>query len=248
MGHIKAIQSGDIIEIFNYERDLPEKNKRNERIVERSNGICRPRKMRRKIVRDRRFDNVCRQRATFRRLVRSNLTRAETPALLTLTMLDIVPITQGYKSFSDFISRLRKSYGETFRYIAVPEFQKRGAVHFHVLMWGLPYETIYFERQERTLQHIWARGFLDCTTTDGNGRLITYLCKYMQKAVFDERLAGQKGYVCSRNIVRPVLLKTKTQLGEYLRINNYVDNEVTYSKEYDTKWLGSMSYKIIKIA
>jgi len=248
VGYIKAVRSGDTLEIYEFEKDLPDKKSQSEKQVEGFYGISNQKPRRKHIVQRKRYDNVCRARASFRRLVRSNLTRNEAPQLLTLTMLEIVGIAQAYKYLNDFIHRARRYIGTDFRYIAVPEFQNRGAVHFHILVWGLPPSIYVYERNERNLQHIWARGFLDCSSTDGSPKLISYLTKYMQKGMYDERISGKKAYTCGRNTLRPVSLQTKTQVGEYIRDWGIdVDNNMTFQSKHDTKWLGRMSYKVIKI-
>lgn len=258
MGHIKVIQSGNLLEIYTYEKELP-KN-RITRKKGRSKGYKR--------FGSRRFDNVARLRKNFARLVRANLARPDEPALLTLTMSNFVRISTAYECFGGFTKRLRERFKEV-KYIAVPEFQKKGRVHFHMIVWGLPDSVILHEgstgykkkgkrnyvewlirkgygirdvRNTRLLQRLWGYGFCDITPTDGSSKLATYLAKYMQKAVFDKRLLLQKSYVSSRGIMRP-MSTSLSQVGAYAQELWGVDDLLPREKNFDTVWLGRCNYK-----
>lgn len=259
MGHIKLIQVGNIIEKYEFEKDY---------VHPRRSRSTKPRSR----VPKRRYDNLQRLRKSFTRLIRCNLAGASRPFLLTLTMHQIVSLEQAYSHLTNFIVQIRRRYGKEFRYVGVPEFQKRGAVHFHILVWDLPHDvylkegsfgarkgnTLYrwyrflqennipLERLGacRSLQHTWARGFLDCTPTDGSEKLSSYLAKYMLKASVDERLRGQKSYFSSRNALRPLLLTAPTQAQKDFAKEHGIDlvdtgdNQVIYKSSFDTMWLG----------
>lgn len=248
MGYTKLIKSGDIIELYQYEKDLPKQSR--IRIKRRVKGLTV------RVLRS--FANVQRQRKSFYRLVRANIGREESPALVTLTMYQSVGITSAYQFVTAFFARLRREFGPKIRYIGVPEFQKDvdfygkkkrlgGSVHFHVLMWGLP-DWIYEERKTRFMQSRWLFGFCDLTRTDGSVKLAGYLAKYMQKGVLDERLCGQKGYFSSRNVLRPVCLSTPTQVSysdEVLGLSTDYHIDTVY--EFPTQWLGKCVYKNYKV-
>jgi len=227
----KIIRSGNLIEHWNYEKSI---------IRSRSCG-----RIKRGVVRTSRlWSNIQRQKKSFYRLVRSNLTTEERPALLTLTMYQVMGVGLAYKCFTGFIKRLRESgYNQGFRYIAVPEFQVRGAVHFHCLIWGFNEEDIINEKKTRAIQSRWLYGFCDITRTDGSPKLAGYLSKYMSKALSDIRLFHKKGYVSSRNIVRPVCLSGEVQTSYQELIG--LSTGMKFDKCYviDTKWLGKCVYK-----
>ena len=153
-----------------------------------------------------RRDNAQRSGMAFRRVVCSNLTANENPILVTLTHKENEgDISKSNRLFKLFIQRCRIKYGGAFRYIAVPEFQRRGAVHYHALFWGLPAGLHSRERETRELANVWRNGFTDIILTDGNEKLSSYLAKYMIKNLQDERLWNHKVYFCSRNIKRPIV-------------------------------------------
>jgi len=111
----------------------------------------------------------------------------------------------GGSEFHDFILRLRRVFGRV-SFVAVPEFQdkkKRGALHYHTLVWGLPQSlgdirykkkilSYGLERTFRLIGGIWGRGFADVIQTDGSSKLSYYLSKYFSKAWLDKRFDGHR--------------------------------------------------------
>jgi len=59
-------------------------------------------------------------------------------------------------------------------------------------------------------------------------------------------LSSQKAYVCSRNVVKPLVVTSFVPL--YLDYVYGVDNLILkYSKQYDTLWLGRCDYKLYNL-
>jgi len=226
MPYTKVVQYGDFLEITTFEKNY----------VKENNYSRKPRKARSPQNFQRRVDNLHRTRRSFLRTVWANQHRGRATWLLTFTMLEVVSLSKSYAALSLFFKRLRKLGGPSFAYIAVPEFQTRGAVHFHALIWDLP-EQFHNERFTRSLQHLWQRGFLDCSSTDGSSKLAGYLAKYMSKAMHDKRLGGQKAFVVSRNALRPVLYKFDEEVGQ---VAEYFAKNLTPCaiKDFDSYWLG----------
>lgn len=239
MGYTKIIQSGTLLEVYRYEKNLPIRRsvprqntdrKRNNRITKRS------------------FDSVRRAARAFRRIVRSNLVGNDVPSLFTFTMYQKLSYSTSVRIFTRFAARLRRVCGGEFRYIAVPEFQKRGAVHWHVLIWGL---SAYAknERATRRISRLWQRGFVDCVITDGHPKLSGYLAKYMSKTMSDIRLGGKKAYYASRNILRPMSNSSGNGSIQAVfdeHIIPSVDNLLT-THEFSTQWLGRAIYQSYRL-
>jgi hypothetical protein len=255
-GYKKVIKSGKVIEIFSYEK-APVRTGRKHRVREASSN-------RRPVVIDqRRFDNIKRLRKGFIRLVRANTGRGDANALITLTYSAIVDIETATRNFNQFTGRLRKVFGDTFRYIGVPEFQVRGAVHFHILYWGLPNERIVnesphwtreedigdlgkVERGTRFIQNLWAYGYVDCVPTDGSEKLAGYLAKYMSKAMLDERLLRKRAYYCSRNVYRPDTFAFAT-LVNYSEMMWGKTAKLVKNQDFTSDWLGAGNYKRLEL-
>jgi len=241
--YTKTIFNGSYLEQWQYEK-APKYHpvRRKRRVIERrQEGFVD--------LKRRRLDNLRRTRKGFLGLVSINSSRGDRSALLTLTMVSIVDVATASKAFNEFSQTLRRLFGNGFRYIGVPEFQKRGAVHYHVIVWGLPDRVIENERDTRFLQHCWARGFLDCIPTDGSEKIAGYLAKYMQKAMFDERLGYKRAYLASRNVMRPVLFKAAAVVANSRAVLG-CDLELIGDRSFGTDWLGMgryLRYKVIPI-
>lgn len=139
MAYTKVITSGSMVEVYQYEKE-PSLTVKRQKHVRPTSESGRP-----PITIERRIDNVRRVRKGFIRLVRANCSTATPPALLTLTMSSIVSISEANRYFNRFTKLLAKEAKGSFKYIGVPEFQKRGAVHYHVLVWGLSDSIIFNE-------------------------------------------------------------------------------------------------------
>jgi len=237
VGYTKVIKSGNIIEVYQYEKApaLRSYTRRRRHVQEKAadRGPVRPHK--------RRGDNLLRLRRGFIRLVRTNLVGDSNPAFLTLTMRSIVSLEAAAARYTRFAVRLKKAFGSDIRYIGVPEFQKRGAVHYHVLVWGIPPDVIVSERQERMIAALWGEGFVDCVLTDGSLKLAGYLGKYMTKSLLDERLGGKRAYYASRNILRPDRFKSAIILDHSQALWG-VDNTLLHTAIFPTQWLGQGRY------
>jgi len=266
--YTKIIQSGSMVEVFDFTLDP---RVRPKSLSERLYDIAYPalrtlRKVKRqRISREtRRIDKLYATRKMFRRIIATNLLLGA-PQLHTYTFLDTDDIAAAYRYWRLYAQRLRKAFGKDFTYVCVPEFQLRGTVHFHVLFWGLPNDyadirdfsrplrfngrKIYAlkkkgrERYMRTFANIWGAGFVDICLTDGNDKIVTYLAKYMLKALTDRRLTGQKAYVCSRNIQRPTSFNTPSQVDHVREILDLDNAVLERSATFATMWSGQCHYK-----
>jgi len=239
----KFIQYGEFVEVVGYQLKPVVRSRFSQHTYR--NNICIACGKKRYLRRRRNYSSS-RAKKAFYRIVVSNLD-PHSSVLGTFTMRDVVPLRDAYKLFRDFINRFRRR-GFEFSYIAVPEFQKRGAVHFHVLFFNFPMHLHRSERSTRFIASLWTWGFVDLVLTDGSSKLATYLSKYMTKASQDTRLSGLKAYTTSRNIQRPFTIDTfkfpvvydlaKTEAG----VNNSVDPIVEHT--YHTSWLGEGNYKL----
>lgn len=122
-----------------------------------------------------------------RTTVRRKLLSMDADRLLTLTFRDnVTDIDQAWERFKYFCKLMKFRYREKWAYVAVPEYQKRGAVHFHLAVAG------YFHAN--TVRHLWRRaagkfgGNIDITSPKKFGkkswnpkRIAGYLTKYITK-------------------------------------------------------------------
>lgn len=247
MSYNKIIKSGCNVELYSYE--IYPRNK--GRTTGRSNAFkgsdlatCRDNAILygQSLEFSRRKDNARHASLDFRRLILSNLGPSEIPLLFTLTFRNnITQLSIANSIFRLYIQRMRSFFGKRFRYIGVPEFQKFGRIHYHVLFWGLPEGIQVGERSTRSLANIWGEGFVDVILTDNDDRLSSYLAKYMIKAISDSRLFYHKAYFCSRNVSRPY---RDSGLPLWFYEDNFDLNPATLVKtrDFSTAWLGHGKY------
>ncbi len=256
MGYNKFIKSGNNVETYEYEKDIVilRGGKKYHFDDEEKKEIDKNADLDEVEV-GKRIDNVRKASLEFRRLVSSNLDDKNFPLLLTVTYKENqTDLKKVYYDHKLFVQTLKYTYGKNLKYICVPEFQKRGAVHFHGLFWGLPAGILlperlhgYYENASPTLSKIWDLGFVFLKPTDGDDKLSSYLAKYMAKAFTDPRLKHQKAYASSRNVKRPYVVSGITNIS--FLIDDYVGLDAVPVKEnkYHTTYMGEARYRMYKI-
>ena len=153
------------------------------------------------------------------------------PIFLTLTFKDNIQDWEfANTEYMKFIKRLNyKVYGEKcskLAYISVPELQERGAVHYHILFFNLP----YVDKSE--VMALWGHGSTRIEVEDPKGKsfdeldgesLGKYITKYMTKQFYSRDKKGEykfyydkatwegkKVYFASKNLIKPVSFKITT--------------------------------------
>lgn len=222
--NVKAICSGNIIEFVEYEQpifygsDVP--------------GATGKQKGGKKTK-----DNINRSKMALRRLINSNSGKGD--LFVTLTYKDnMVDIKQGKDDFKKFIKRWnyrRKKEGkDKLKYVYVVEFQKRGAVHFHVIFFNVGFID------NSDLSSIWKNGFVKVNKIDNVDNVGSYVVKYMDKSLEDNRLDSSDLYGRSKgNLKESVEIKEPTSVGALMSM--YKDT-IIFSKSYDTNYRGKMVY------
>jgi len=252
MGYNKFIISGKIFELYEYEKGLRifygnRKKKKTHQKSASNDDLVSDRKNegQSSFQQARRRDNARRAVMAFRRLVLCQIGKFDNPLLITFTYAEnIKSLQQGYKDFNAFIRSMRYKYGQSFRYVAVPEFQTRGAVHFHALFWGLAEQDsiVRQERSTRALAKSWKQGFVYVKQTDGNERLSSYLAKYMSKAFLSPNLANQRAYTSSRNCLRPIVGSGFDSIWAVLEEWELSTEVPCIVRDFDTQYLGKGRY------
>ncbi len=194
------------------------------------------------------YKNIMRSKFNLQRLVKTNEDRFTT--FITLTFKEnITDIKQANKLFSNFVRQIKKVKND-FCYICVPEFQKRGAVHYHLLT-NINYnddkiisqtEKRIWDRNAkkynnfRTISYGFNYGFTNVQNLDKISNVVGYISKYMTKDI-DNRLFGHRRYLYSQNLDKPItedlnLLDLRDL--EYFFNNYNLDNKI-YSNLYHDK-------------
>ncbi len=160
------------------------------------------------------FKNINRSKLECQRLAKANSNEWRT--FITLTFEEnIIDINYANKRLKYFIDKIRRVF-KNFKYICIPEFQKRGAVHYHLLTnISIDDERFIFAQEDnKKFKHIkyWNEGFtkVDNLYKDIK-KIIGYISKYMTKDI-DNRLYNHHRYLFSRNLEKPKI--------SYLDLNN----------------------------
>ena len=179
-----------------------------------------------------------------------------TVKFLTLTFAENVQdIEWANKEFKKFMMRL--NYAVTgkkknfLQYVAVVEFQKRGAVHYHLLLFNMPYVDV-----KEVIAPVWGHGSVKINKVDEVDDLGAYMAKYMGKT-FDSdddddpppgggggkkrRDKGKKRYFASRGLIRPKEMEVQTD-EELDRVQADLAQCKVFEKAYDTEYYGRVVY------
>lgn len=154
-------------------------------------------------------------------------------SFITLTFADnVTDLDYANHEFKKFNSKVKRVYPE-YKYLAVPEFQKRGAVHYH-LMTNLSIvehaDILELQVGKKNMYDVkyWNHGFssvFDLKLADDKFSVSLYLSKYFWKDI-DNRLFGRRKILYSQNLHRPSIDKIDST--EIDKLNNYL-------KEMDLK-------------
>jgi len=181
-------------------------------------------------------------RNTCRRLAIMNFNRNS--SFVTLTVAENSDDIDFYdKKFKAFIRKLRNCYGK-FHYLAVREFQKRGAIHYHVLI-DYPFIKGFSESQIRKeeidfAELFWKQGFVDIKDISHVDNVGAYVVKYMTIDLHDSRLVGRKSYLTSKGLKRPEIVTGDLEL-EILR--DIEQKKEVFKNSYESEYQGTVKYR-----
>lgn len=151
----------------------------------------------------------------------------ENTKFVTLTFKkNIKDIAYTNAEFENFIKRFNYQLFHVkkaqLKYLAVWERQKRGAIHYHVIFFDLPYV------KNKDLQRCWGHGFVkinkvDVDSKENRGR---YVSKYFSKDI-DEKEYKQKAFFKSQKLKMPIVTHKYQD-----ELQDFSDSIVVYTKEY----------------
>jgi len=117
--------------------------------------------------------------------------------------------------FTLFIKRLNYALFNTkkarMKYKAVIEFQKRGAVHYHLVVFNLPFIDDLFTK----LETAWGHGFIWTRKINSAVGAALYVAKYFTKTD-DPRLRGIKSYFSSQGLFKPLKIRNNDNVRRIL--------------------------------
>lgn len=176
------------------------------------------------------------KKADIRRLIDCNYVRYKS-SFLTLTFKEnLQDIVKANSIFTNFIRRfkryLKKNNDIELKYIATWELQKRGAIHYHIVLFNVPFVDKNYLQNE-----IWKQGFVKINRISSNvhneNRVADYITKYFAKDLI-EKVEYKKAYFNSKNLIQPKETKRKV---DYDYMNDVLNNEdIVYVKEFEKRF------------
>lgn len=250
---------GDLVEVFEYSDPIKIlKDGKSEPIKKRKSYIKKE-----KGTGEIRADSLNR---SFSRLMDLAITNhKEFKSFITLTFADnVTDLDFANYEFKKWTQRM-KYKKKDFKFVAVPEFQERGAAHYHILT-NVKCDSDLIPKQKKkklynpnTKKNIvleyydlptWQLGYssaFDLLTTDDNFSVALYISKYFWKDI-DSRLFGRRKILASRNLKNPDIVKFDSK--EIEKIDKYIKNKqlkkqktVINANDYGPKKITISSYK-----
>lgn len=240
----KIIYSGDVIEIYEYSegylKGYENKNDNTGRkIGYKSDNYEEHRKQ-----------VLQRSKKNLRRLINANVGqygKEFTAKFLTLTFGEnVTDIDRANYEFEKFIKRLNYYCFGTkkanLKYTCVVEFQKRGSIHYHVIIYNMPYV------KANDISNVWENGFIKINKIDDIDNVGAYVSEYLGQSekgqghdIEDDRLQGKKSYFSSRGLFKPIEITDKKTVEQ---VATALPNEkLTYSASFENEYLGNITYK-----
>ena len=269
-GYLKVIDLGHVIEVYEMERvpvdphwfekkdnynpfdfttDLEITKKRNLELYQEHEELRKEKQNRKE---ERRSQTIRDARNRCRRIALMNFSEKDT--FMTLTFAEnISDIQYADNEFKKFIKRFNYKYNRKSKFLAVREFQKRGAIHYHILIdWSLP-STLEKESLRELERYfgvsVWKHGFVkllslkkretDNSPVDNVG---AYIIKYMTKDLYEKKMTHNNIYLCSRKLKRPTIL-IQEEAAELLNRVNITNYKEVFSNDYSSEFLGKITYK-----
>lgn len=228
--NVKVVKSGDVYEVYKYQN-------RRYKGYTGLNNTGRIGKGSADVEGNR--DKVLyRARRDIRNIVNTNF-KPGLSKFLTLTFREnVVDVAEANKEFMLFVKRLNYqvfgSKKSVLKYTVVPETQKRGAIHFHVICYNLPYVDVNW------LADIWGNGFIKLNKIEHVDNVGAYICKYLSKEEC-ESFRGKKCYFNSRNLDKPIEI---TQEKKVLEVLAHLENHSPkINKSYHNEYTGDVGYR-----
>jgi len=174
-----------------------------------------------------------RSKTQIRRKVRSNAWqhinpkngKPYLPQFFTLTFnYESTTFDESHPAFRNFIRKLGRSIEHKILYLCVPEFQKDidffgnikpngGNVHYHVLIFNLP----YIKNIKTEIEKIWGNGFIKGRSFNDATHAANYVCKYIGKELDNKHIKFRERYFCSKHLLKQKEFKNPDYVDPYAK-------------------------------
>lgn len=224
----KAVISGNVKEEYHFEKS-----------VHYGGALKRHKRTGKRRSRVRRAFSISRARLRIRRLISANSGQYGCKDLfITFTFAEnITSLKEANLCWTAFIKRLKYDLDFNPAYVAVVEFQKRGAVHYHGVFFNIP----FIENIKEKWAEIWSHGFISIKSINKINSIGAYVSKYLQKGTVDARLFNEKCYFTSRGLYKPITIREAPLDIDFG--GEEKKYELQEEREYYSEWTGKIIYK-----
>lgn len=209
--------------------------------------------------------NINRTKNQFDRIVMANEDKFKTFITLTFkeNISDISVANEKFLIWRKQVKRYCEKHSFEFMYVCVPEYQERGAVHYHLLTNLELGSDIIFSQKEFTDKQMkkmteeqrskcydvkyWKYGFSSVFDVR-NLNVVGYMSKYMTKDI-DNRLFGHRRYFYSMNLNRPSVVYLDIENEKEGSYMNFVElfSDIEYESVYIDKIGNLIDYSLYKL-
>lgn len=213
----KAVIAGNIIHHYWYDRLIPIGQKQQKTTKTNNKNIM--------TSEEKQIQNENKTKQKIKYLIQSNVGAFPRPtSFITLTFRDnIQELTQAHKFFTIFRKRfsryLVREHDLVLYYIAVPEYQKRGAVHYHMLVFNCPFIPL------GVLDNLWEWGYTNLRKVDDPDLAVQYLIKYLGEEKRKQK--HKRMFYKSDNLLRP-----KTEINYAVEAYQFDGYEKTFQSQW----------------
>lgn len=259
---LKIVKCGDFLQVYYYQ------NKKNKSLYKNKNknstkyqnikdlnindlklNIDENKEKSLKIIRD---ENIIRTKLNCQRIAKANSN--DWCSFITLTYAENMQDMKQAKIDLNFFIKNIKKVKRDFKYIAIPEFQKRGAIHFHLLTNISLQDNFIIKQQKNNPKYYdvkyWNKGFTSVEEIKGDvKKIVGYISKYMTKDC-DDRLFSVKRYTCSQNLVKPKeeFINIKNVKDKKYILEQIEDKERIYINTYLDKYNNDIIFEEYRVA
>lgn len=252
----KKIISGNVTEFYSYENGV----RVGEQMPENHNSKKSLEEISEKERRERDIQNLQRSMSrtlqTLRRSINANIGAWGDyfPKFVTLTFKqNMKDHTEANKEYKKFIERLNyKVFKKTsgLKYTCVVERQKRGAIHYHVIFYNLPY--ISFNQLLEVWQHKNEQRGLRINAIKEIDNVGSYVTKYISKEIEairagkgGEREKEKKIFFQSRGLKKPKEEET-TEEEIQKTLKKLSEKHKIFNSEFESDYVGKIKYTQIR--
>ena len=220
----KMVISGKFIDIYEYDKLV---------VVGFNRDINLSKKSEERSNNQKSQSSIHRTKKNIKNITNSN---PQLTKFLTLTFKkNVNDIDYANYEFMQFVKRMKFKYID-FQYLAVIEFQKRGAVHYHIIC-NLPYVN------KKLIAKKWRHGFIKIKRIKRINNMGGYISKYVSKDSDNMKLFNKKKFFHSKDLYMPLEIINEWQFNNYYNSFDIENRDPVFEKTIESEYRGKIKIK-----